>query len=236
MGWDGSGNVDRTNGTATGESVWQEDLAAGRLVTALAHDTHDEDLADAIEKCLNIDGENAMLADLDMGGFDIQNIGSGNHDLIIESGTWTPELKSGTAAGAITDATGVTYGSRSGYYYRINDLVYIACAINVTDTGVSFLGDLILTGLPYTPASQGSGANLNEFALTLGKFVYNGSVSTSSGFDEITPVAQPLSLSNLFFGGIAFRHNYDGNTEVLDRVNSVAFEAEFSGVYYKAAG
>lgn len=68
MAWDGSGNFNRSNGTYTGATVWQQDEVAAVDIEADRHDTHDEDLADGIEACLAKNGENAMTGDLNMGG------------------------------------------------------------------------------------------------------------------------------------------------------------------------
>ena len=77
MGWDGNGNITRSNGTNTGGTVWQDDKSADIKIRADLHDTHDQDLADAIELTLNRNGENAMAANLKMGGFKLVNAGEG---------------------------------------------------------------------------------------------------------------------------------------------------------------
>lgn len=231
MGWNGSGKVDRTNGDATGESVWQEDLAAGRLVTALRHDTHDEDLADAIEACVNIDGENTMAANLDMNGFNIVNIGSGNLDLVLASGAFTPTYLSGTAT-----PTGVTYTTQVGRYYRFNDLIFVSVHIDVSDTGVATAANPITIGaLPFTPASQGTSPNLNEFALALGEFDWSGALTTSTNYDQIHAVAQPLATGVGFYGGVAIRHTYDGNSTLLTHSDNKTFTLKASGLFQKVA-
>ena len=68
MGWDGSGTVQRTDGTRTGATTWAQAKSAGATVNAADHDSHDEDLADAIENCIARDGQNTPSADLPMGG------------------------------------------------------------------------------------------------------------------------------------------------------------------------
>lgn len=78
MGWDGNGNVTRTNGTNTGNTVWTDDRDADIKIRSDLHDTHDEDLAGAIERCLNLDGENQMAANLRMGGFKLVNAAEGS--------------------------------------------------------------------------------------------------------------------------------------------------------------
>lgn len=76
MGWDGAGNVNRTNGVFTGTILWQDSRDASRKIRADDHDTHDQDIADAIERTHNLDGENAAAANMPMGGF--RHTGVGN--------------------------------------------------------------------------------------------------------------------------------------------------------------
>lgn len=75
--WNGNGVVVRTDGTRAGEDLWQQARDAPVKILAPAHDTHDQGLADSIEECLNINGENALLANMDAGGFQITNMASG---------------------------------------------------------------------------------------------------------------------------------------------------------------
>lgn len=65
--------VVRDNSRYTGDDVWDQDAVAGELVDSTGHDYHDEDLAQAISDCLNLDGINEMRADLDVGGFKLKN-------------------------------------------------------------------------------------------------------------------------------------------------------------------
>lgn len=87
MGWDGSGNYNRSNGTYSGSTVWQQDEAAAVDIEADRHDIHDEDLAAGIEACLAKNGENSMTGDLDMGGNDISNLGGIASALTISNAT-----------------------------------------------------------------------------------------------------------------------------------------------------
>lgn len=74
--WDGSGNIIRSNGTNSGATLWQADRDAGTLITATAHDTHDENIADSLELALNLGGENSPTANIDWGGQKITNLGN----------------------------------------------------------------------------------------------------------------------------------------------------------------
>lgn len=63
MAWDGSGNYTRTNGTNTGATTWQDDAAAATKIRADRHDTHDEDIATAINACITQNNESKPTAD-----------------------------------------------------------------------------------------------------------------------------------------------------------------------------
>ena len=44
MGWDGSGNFNRTDGNRTGSTTWAQARDAAVLVNAPDADTHDQDM------------------------------------------------------------------------------------------------------------------------------------------------------------------------------------------------
>lgn len=67
----------RTDGARTGSNVWDQAAAADADIESAAHDVHDEDLASAIEACLNRDGETAARANIPFGGNRITGLGSG---------------------------------------------------------------------------------------------------------------------------------------------------------------
>lgn len=74
MPWQVDGTFLRVNPDYSGDDVWQQDQQAGVKIIAFRHDNHDEDLALGIAQCLNIDGYNAMAADLDMDGNQLANL------------------------------------------------------------------------------------------------------------------------------------------------------------------
>lgn len=63
MGWNGSGQFTRTDGTRTGTQVWQDARDAGVNIRADDHDTHDEDIADGLENTVALDGQNTTTSD-----------------------------------------------------------------------------------------------------------------------------------------------------------------------------
>ena len=66
MGWDGSGNFNRTDGNRTGSTTWAQARDAAVLVNAPDADTHDQDVADGLENCVTKDGQNSPSANLPM--------------------------------------------------------------------------------------------------------------------------------------------------------------------------
>jgi hypothetical protein len=75
MPWNsGQGKFIRINPDFSGETVWQQDQQATIKIIAARHDVHDQDIADGISDCLNLDGITAMRADLDMNSHLINNL------------------------------------------------------------------------------------------------------------------------------------------------------------------
>lgn len=81
MPWQIDGTFLRVNpdysASPSGE-LWGKDLSAQPSIKIIAsrHDYHDQDIGNGIAASLNLDGFNAMRADLQMGGFKIVNLGA----------------------------------------------------------------------------------------------------------------------------------------------------------------
>lgn len=65
----GSGTYTRTNGVNSGSTTWQLDRDQGAKILASRHDTHDQDIADAMTASIAKDGQTTPTANLPMGGF-----------------------------------------------------------------------------------------------------------------------------------------------------------------------
>lgn len=79
MPWGGSAGsktYSRTDGTRSGSTTWQQADNAGVDIISPDHDTHDQDMADAISATLLKDGGNTATANLPMGGFRHTNTGA----------------------------------------------------------------------------------------------------------------------------------------------------------------
>lgn len=147
MPWKEDGTFERTNNQFSGDEVWQEDQRAGIKVIDSRHDFHDEDLAQGISQCLNIDGKNAMRAPLDMGGFDLINVGTGEED--VADGIWTPTLPTGFTTG----------GNHGGIYVRLGRLCILMGQCQWIANTAAPLDPFVIGGLPYSIANPASGTN-----------------------------------------------------------------------------
>jgi len=58
MPWNGTGTFSRSNGDKTGATTWQQDAAEPVGIEATRHDTHDQDIATALNNCITKDGQN----------------------------------------------------------------------------------------------------------------------------------------------------------------------------------
>lgn len=66
----------RATGLQTGSTAWADTSAASRGIEAADHDSHDQDLATAINTSLQKDGANKATADIDFGGYKITTLGT----------------------------------------------------------------------------------------------------------------------------------------------------------------
>ena len=66
MGWDGSGNFNRTDGNRNGSTTWAQARDAGALINAPDADHHDQDIANGLENCITLDGQNSPSVNLPM--------------------------------------------------------------------------------------------------------------------------------------------------------------------------
>lgn len=80
MPWNsGQGKFIRANPDFSGETVWQQDQQATIKIIAARHDSHDQDLANGISQCINVDGITSMNANLDLNSNKIVNLAPGTN-------------------------------------------------------------------------------------------------------------------------------------------------------------
>ena len=83
MPWSGSApneSYSRTDGTRNGATVWQQAESAAVNIVSDDHDTHDQDIATAINACLKKDGGNTASGDLPLGNNKITGLGNPTSD------------------------------------------------------------------------------------------------------------------------------------------------------------
>lgn len=118
MAWSG-GNYTRIGGS----SAWVDDrdaanpIVSGPNGTSDSHDEHDEDLAEGLENCITLDGQNSPSGDIDMGGFTFNDVGT-NIGTAFERDQYAsvPMIQLNTAI------TGGSGGSGSAYTLTISKL------------------------------------------------------------------------------------------------------------------
>lgn len=114
-----------------------------------------------------------------------------------EEGIWTATISGSTTAGT------VGYDARRAEYVKIGRLVTVQVQINTGVVTAAPTGDLIITGLPFTPTDPGGGS--------LGNGIYTG----SANMDRIDFPANTTSLCSQVFGG-------DTNIYIVASGNNVA--------------
>lgn len=95
-----------------------------------------------------------------------------------EEGTWTPVF--GGAGGTSSQS----YGAQLGYYTKIGRQVICTFQCEFSAEG-TLSGNLVLTGLPFTPSSETYGAGYFTQMSNLGGSYLNGTIRLSSGSNPV---------------------------------------------------
>lgn len=159
MSWSGS-SFSRTNGVYTGSTVWQQDNAAGVNILDTRHDTHDQDLSDGINACLNKNGANSPTADIAFGGFKATNVGSAT-------------ARTHWAAASQVQDGGFVWGGTSGGSANVQTIT-LSPAITAYATGQAFK---FLAGFTNTGSTT---LNVNSVGAKTIK-TYDGAVNLTAG-------------------------------------------------------
>ncbi len=163
MPWQNDGTFLRvTNNTSEeqGDRLWQQDLSASVKIIASRHDVHDHDLASGIAACMNLDGYNAMRANLDMGGFKVVNTtpGAGNNEmatygqtageLLFDDGTRILTLND--RYGVEIDSVSIPSGTGGGGEGSVSEITTDG-TLNITPDPLTTIGTI---GMKYLAAGQ----------------------------------------------------------------------------------
>lgn len=107
MPWNGSGQFNRTDGTRSGATTWNQAEGAAVDILSTDHDTHDEDIATGLENCLTVDAQtvmnnNTFIKARNAGDTADVNIIKVNASNVVEL---NPNIKFGGASNTQTTAT-----------------------------------------------------------------------------------------------------------------------------------
>jgi hypothetical protein len=136
----------RTDGTRTGAEVWQEAKVAAVKIRADAHDTHDEDIGDAISACLFKDGSN-LNADIAMNSNKFTGVGSATartHFAAasqVQDGSFNYVAAAGTGDAITLDLTPsiTAYVTGAVYWFKATATNTGAATVNIDAVGAKDL-------------------------------------------------------------------------------------------------
>ena len=208
----------RTDGTRTGAEVWQEAKAAAVKIRADSHDTHDEDLGDAISALWLRDGGNQPTADLPLNSFKFTGVGvatARSHFPAVSQVQDSTALYAGTSSGTDTITATLSpaitaYVAGQRYHFKAGGTNTGAATINFNSAGAKDIkkgptgatalaaGD-ITTGGMYTVEYDGT-----NFLLLNPKFPAGFATTDSPQFSTIElGAASDTTLSRASAGVLA---------------------------------
>ena len=116
-GWDPvTKKVVRFNGRNSGPTIWDSDAISGQVIDSQGHDTNDQLLADSITDTLNINGINAMGADLDFGGFKGLALADGVNPADAVNKSQLDAVSQGGVTGQSWDGEALTLNTTNGNF------------------------------------------------------------------------------------------------------------------------
>lgn len=182
MPWIGSAGAQttqRSDGTRTGDEIFQEQKAASIKVRADLLDIHASDLNDMINDCLKKDGGNTATENIPMGGFLLTGAGSATartHNPLTSQVQDSTALYAGTSSGTDTITATLSpaitaYVAGQRYHFKAGGTNTGAATINLNSVGAKDIkkgpdgatalaaGD-ITTGGMYTVEYDGTNMQL----------------------------------------------------------------------------
>lgn len=193
MPWSGQ-TFERTDGTRTGATVWDQARVAGVKIVSNDHDTHDQDIAGGITDCLRKSGGNAATANIPMGGFRFTNTGQAvaRTDFARADDVQDGQLIYGTVGGT-ADAITITLTPPVTNYI---DGLTISFRATATNTGAVTVD---VNGLGVKPVEKMRQA-LVAGDITSGDSLYmiydSGGGGGTGAFAMITPQRTPVLANN----------------------------------------
>jgi len=202
MGFDGSGNYTRTNGTLSGSTLWTQRAAqANPIISATEHDAEMNDVATALTDCVKANGSKAATGNQPMAGFKHTGVGNATaSDQYATLGQINTSLSTGSL-NVTNAAAGIAVGSAAT---TTQD-----CSINIgegrTGSGnayVDLIGDTTYSdyGCRFI---RGGGANANSELVHRGTgtlSLYGSDASAITLFTSAIERARVTSGGNLLVG------------------------------------
>lgn len=200
MGWNGSGQFTRDNGTNTGSDVWTKDKNASTKILASLHDVHDENIATGLENCVTRDGQNTPSNDLPMATFKHTGVGNAattNQYASASQVLYSTLLYGGTSSGGANQytltmsiaPTAATAGLRLQFKsHQLN-----TGASTITAGSISAVAIQRPDGSALTGSEIPSGAYVTV--------VFNGSVAI---LDTVTPIWTTFAAGSSATGPMTF--------------------------------
>lgn len=203
MAWNGAGNFQRTNGSFSGQTVWEDDANAGFDIVDSRHDTHDQDLAQGINNCLTKDGQNSPTANLSMNTYKHTNVGDGSArnqyatvGQLQDQGVQALGLVGGTANAITASMTPTISAYVTGAQYTFKAIssnsgpatlkIDSASAVTIQSAGAALVGGEIASGQFHTVVYDGTNFQLlNPYNVSAP--LWGGTTGGTSTAFTITP-------------------------------------------------
>ena len=188
-----------TYSRAGGSTNWADDRDASTEIEAGLHDTHDEDLANGINSCLEKSGSNSMTGNLNFGN----NKGTNCTD---------PTAAQDVATKAYVDTGGVFLASNDELLCRLATHTTVPSGFTigtVADTAVKIIGN--------TAASADAGTNnfdtvfVNTYAGTISAGAHTHTFSGNTGQASAASTTAQAGATNAYTILTHF-HTYSGTT------------------------
>jgi hypothetical protein len=199
----------RTDGTRTGAQTWQQAKAAPVKIRADAHDTHDQDIADAISALWLRNGDNQPTADLPLNSFKFTGVGvatARTNFLGASQAQDSTVVYAGTSTGTDTIAATLTpaitaYVTGQRYHFKAGGTNTGAATANFNTVGAASIkkgaagatalgaGDITLGGIysviydgtNFQLENPGLGQNISAFMATVLDDATAGAALTTLG-------------------------------------------------------
>lgn len=214
----GSKTFARSTGLQSGTTAWAQTKAASRGIEETDHDTHDQDMADAINSSLQKDGKNKATADIDMGGFKLTTLatpaasGDAANKSYVDAAvvSWINATCRGATTANITISTALNNGDTlDGLTLATNDRILVKDQSAPAENGIYVVGVVPARATDADTYNEHVNLIVNVTAGTANANLSFRSTAASGGTINVTAItfvafgtnlSTPVSIAN---GGTA---------------------------------